>query len=424
MKSHEEKNDAQLNPFPLRDLVVRPIQKGEEQAWDEQMAAHHYLGFRQLVGTSLKYVACLGEKWLALLGWGAAAFKCRPRDQWIGWSQEQQWKRLKYVANNVRFLVLPGVRIPNLASKTLALNTKRLSADWENVFGHPLLLAETFVDHHRFRGTSYRAAGWQALGLTKGYGRSGGRYFHHGHTKTILVRPLHPDAPQLLSAPFCAPQGGTLPMIDLNALNLGPSGGLVDHLRRIPDPRKRRGIRHQQTPILAIAVCAILSGARSYTAIAEWAADLTQEQLSRFQCRYDLNKGKYIAPSEPTIRRTLQSVDANEVDRAITNWLGQAFDSEAIAFDGKTLRGSRDANGTVVHLVSAFVHKEGVVIAQQHVDQKSNEITAVRPLLDPLDLEGKVVTGDALHTQTATARYLKEEKHADYVFTVKDNQKT
>lgn len=119
------------------------------------MDEHHYLGFRQLVGESMKYVAELNGQWVALLGCGTAAFKCGPRDEWIGWSREQQWHRLIFVTNNSRFLILPGVRIPNLASKILAMNLKRLSADWKVVFGHPIVIAETFVEHTRFAGTCY-----------------------------------------------------------------------------------------------------------------------------------------------------------------------------------------------------------------------------------------------------------------------------
>ena len=89
-------------------VQVRLIEAGEGGQWDELMAAHHYLGFRTLVGESLKYVAEQDGSWLALLGWGAAAFKCGPRDRWIGWTPSQQWRRLRYVANNMRFLILPG----------------------------------------------------------------------------------------------------------------------------------------------------------------------------------------------------------------------------------------------------------------------------------------------------------------------------
>ncbi len=111
----------------------------------------------------MKYVAEIEGKWVALLGWGTAAFKCGPRDQQIGWSKEQQWQRLVFIANNLRFLILPGVRIPNLASKVLSLNVKRMSSDWQAVFGHPVVLAETFIDHSRFTRTCYQATGWVPL---------------------------------------------------------------------------------------------------------------------------------------------------------------------------------------------------------------------------------------------------------------------
>jgi len=408
----------------LKSLIVRPIQPQEESQWDQLMATHHYLGFRQLVGESIKYVAELKHQWVALLGWSTAAFKCGARDKWIGWSRENQWKRLIFVANNSRFLILPGVRIPNLASKILSVNVKRLSADWMAVYGHPIVLVETFVDHSRFAGTCYRAAGWLKLGETRGYGRSAGQYYYHGTSKTIYVYPLHRKARQLLSSPFLAPElsGGKKPMVDLNTANLNQPGGLMERLKQVKDPRKRRGIRHTLTSTLAVAICAMLSGCRSFLAIGEWAQDLPQDLLQRLGCRKHPKHKKYIPPSEPTIRRHLQSVDADEVDRIVNEWLAEQVDPDAIAVDGKTLRGSRGPDGKPVHLLSALLHKEGVVVAQKAVDKKTNEIAEFQPLLEPLDLQGKVVTADAMHTQVEHARYLVEKKGADYFFTVKDNQ--
>ena len=199
------------------------------------------------------------------------------------------------------------------------------------------------------------------------------------------------------------------------------TAGLLSYLAQIADPRKKRGIRHSQLSILAIAVGAVLSGCRSFSAIGEWAGDLSQRLLKRLGCRRNAS-GQYIPPSEPTLRRTLQSVNPDEVDRAIGLWLLSQQSGEALAVDGKTLRGTIDSNGKGVHLIAAFLHKEGIVAAQTQVDKKSNEITAVKPLLDPLDLEGKVVTLDAMHTQTETARYIKKEKKGDYVLFVKGNQ--
>ena len=124
--------------------------------------------------------------WLARLGWQVAALKCRPRDRWIGWPRVLQYQRLHLIANNARFLVLPEIRVPNLASRVLALNLRRLSKDWEAVYGHPLRLAETFVDA-RFSGICYRAANWQVLGQTRGFCRRNGHYAAHARPKQVLV---------------------------------------------------------------------------------------------------------------------------------------------------------------------------------------------------------------------------------------------
>ena len=134
----------------LREVTVRPTAgAGERQRWDALMAAHHYLPFRGLVGRSLRHVAVLGEHWLALIGWHAGAFKLKARDRWIGWLPEQQFRRLHLIANNARFVILPGCSVPNLASQVLALNVRRLSEDMRAAHGHLVLPAETFVDRSR-----------------------------------------------------------------------------------------------------------------------------------------------------------------------------------------------------------------------------------------------------------------------------------
>lgn len=412
-----------IKPDNLDSLVVRPISWEEADTWNKLMSTHHYLGFHHLPGRSIKYVALLNGQWVALLGWAAAALKNRHREEWLGWSLEQKNQRLNYVVNNQRFLILPGVKHKNLASKVLALNTKRLAADWQAAFGHPVLLAETFVDHSRFAGTCYRAAGWIPLGKTSGYGRKGSIYYYHGETKTIFLKPLRPDAKELLSAPFLQPEltGGKKALLDLNKVSLDGNGGLLSYLAQVPDPRKKRGIRHDNLSVLAIAACAILSGMTGFVAIAEWAGRLTQDLLKRLNCRQHAETGVYIPPSEPTIRRLLQAVDADEVDRALSRWLSRQVTDGVIAVDGKTLRGT-DSDGKKVHLLSAFLQKQKVTIGQVQVDSKSNEITAFRPLLEPLDLKGKVVTADAMHAQVKNAIFLVKDKEADYLFQVKQNQ--
>ena len=408
----------------LEKLEVRPIERREEEKWNQLMNEHHYLGFHKLVGESIKYGAWINGEWVALVGWGTAAFKCGARDGWIGWTKEQQWRRLVYIANNLRFLVLPGVQIPNLASKVLSKNLKRLSGDWVAAYGHPILVAETFVDQSRFTGACYRASNWKPLGQTRGYGRNAGKYYHHGRAKTVYVYQLHRKAIQFLTSCFLAPEltGGQKPMINLNDANLGADGGLLWHFQQLKDHRKRRGIRHAAASILAVAACAVLSGARSYSAIGEWAADLPQSVLRRLGCRLHPEKNIYIPPSEPTIRRHLQETDADEFDNTVNDWLAKQADADAIAVDGKTLKGARDADGNQLHLMAAIMHKEGIVVSQMPVDRKTNEITRFKPLLDNVDIAGKVITADAMHTQVAHAIYIKEERDSDYFFIVKGNQ--
>ncbi len=417
-------NDDNRIMFSLKSLIVRLITPGEENAWNNLMRRHHYLGFKSLTGETLKYVALLDGQWVALIGWGSAVYKSNHREKWLNWTQEQQKQRLKFIVNNQRFLILPGIQIKNLASKVLGFNTKRLPEDWLAIHGHPALLAETFVDHSRFSGTCYRATGWVPLGRTSGYGRKAGIYYYHGRTKTIFLKPLRKDAREILSAPFLPPEyeGREKALVDLNTVTLGPKGGLTEYLAKIKDPRKPRGVRHSQVTVLAVAICALLSGAKSFIGIGEWAANLSQELLKRLGCRYNDRLKKYVPPSEPTLRRAIQSVNADEVDRIIGEWLSHQSSDEIIAVDGKVLRGSKTAGGKAVHLVSALMHHERMVIGQRQVDKKSNEINAFKPLLEPLDLNGKIVTADAIQTQVKNAQFVVEDKGANYIFPVKQNQ--
>ena len=180
---------------------VRLIRPGERAEWDRLIRAHHYLGLTALVGRSLRYVAEGDGQWLALLGWASAALKCAPRDAWIGWAKALQWQRIGLIANNARFLILPGVQVRNLASQVLGANLRRLSSDWQAVHGHGLVLAETFIDPARFLGTCYRAANWIELGPTRGFAKSNATYVAHGAPKRIWVYPLHKKARLILSSP-------------------------------------------------------------------------------------------------------------------------------------------------------------------------------------------------------------------------------
>lgn len=391
---------------------MRPMLRNELEQWNNMMARDHYLGFQALIGEAMRYVAVVGEKWVALIGWNWAALKNRHRDLWIGWDKVLQQKRLRFVVNNARFLILPEVgKVKNLASKILTLNLRRLSLDWEKRHGHPVLLAETFVDLSRFRGSCYLACGWKMLGETRGYGKRHDGYVFHNNPKAIFVKPLIPLATQILSSPFTSPflriTREATTMIDINQLPIQGEGGLIDVLGAVKDPRKPRGTRHKSSSILALSTGATLSGARSFQAIWEWGNDLSEKALRALGFR----RGK--PPSESAIRRLLQKVDAEEVDQKVGSWLlsqQPTLSGKGIAIDGKTLRGGYDGEQKAPHLISAVLHNEGIVLAQKSVGEKTNEIPMLQPLLKDVDITGAVVTTDAMHTQTKSARFIVEEK--------------
>lgn len=193
-----------LTQADLRTLEVRPVRPAERPLWKALLARYHYLGYRPGVGEQLGYVAHLEGHLVACLAWGAAAYRNAPREAYLGWAAATKRARLHLVAQSTRFLVLPWVSVPHLASKVLAANLRRLSADWQRAYGHGLLLAETFVDPTRFRGTCYRAANWRYLGETRGAGKRGNRYRRHGVPKLVFVYPLHPRARAWLAAPLAA----------------------------------------------------------------------------------------------------------------------------------------------------------------------------------------------------------------------------
>ena len=205
----------------------------------------------------------------------------------------------------------------------------------------------------------------------------------------------------------------------------GSPSELLELLASVPDPRRRRGIRHGLPGILAVAIAAVVTGARSFAAIGQWVADADADLLAAL----GFHRGR--GPSESAIRRALARLDAAKLDAILAAWVWTRTvlvdQRRVIAIDGKTIRGARtherSGQGSAPHLVAAFDHDSGAVLGQLAVTAKSNEIPAVRTLLAGLDLDGVVVTVDAMHTQTDTAQLI-VEAGGDYVFTVKGNQPT
>ena len=189
--------------MPLRALGPVEIQAvrrtTDEPLFNSLMEHHHYLGYEQPVGEHLKYLVWAQGRPIACLAWSSAPRHLGSRDRYIGWSAEERRRNIRFIAYNTRFLILPWVRVPHLASHILGKVTRALSDDWERMYGHPVYFAETFIDPGRFRGTCYRAANWQLLGLTTGRGKNDQTNKPNRPIKEILGLPLTPRFREYLS---------------------------------------------------------------------------------------------------------------------------------------------------------------------------------------------------------------------------------
>jgi len=177
----------------LGDLRLEVVQPSTSALWNEFVDRYHYLGYKPLPGAQLRYFAYAGERLVGLLGFGAAAWKCAPRDEWIGWSREQRHRNLSGIVNNARFLIPPWIRVASLASKLLAMATRSLPGHWEGRYGYRPALLETFVDSERFTATCYRAANWRCVGWTQGRGKLGDHRLGQVPVKGVWVYPLAKD---------------------------------------------------------------------------------------------------------------------------------------------------------------------------------------------------------------------------------------
>jgi hypothetical protein len=350
----------------LSKVTVRPIAQTEDGRYRQLLEQHHYLGAIPKIGQTLRYVAQYGDACVALLSFSASSLKCGARDRWIGWDARVQFGRLKLIANNSRFLILPEWHHPNLGSKVLALCERRLPRDWLERFGHPLLLLETFVDPQRFHGTVYRAANWTCVGLTQGFRRTAQGYSTAAHSpKQVFVRALHRHARQRLAQPILDPRDHTedKPKMTLTAVQMR---ALPESFQAIGDPRRAAGRRHPLRAVLAIAAGATLCGMRGYKAIGQWAERLGQKGAQRIGCRRDPDTREYLIPSVSVIREVLMRVDPAQLDRALGAWNALwAVRDRTLAIDGKTLRGATDEQGSQVHVMSAVGHESRAAYTQK-----------------------------------------------------------
>jgi len=406
--------------------IIRLIGAKARQRFQEVLDQHHYLGKIKPVGEQLYYVATDAKGgWLALLLFNSPAKHLKHRDAWIGWTRVQRERRLSLIANNSRFLILPKRSIPNLGSRVLRLTLDRLSDDWQARYGHPVLAVETFVDPSQFCGTLYSANNWVELGQTDGCGRHYRDYYvKHDKPKRLFVRELAPNARRSLQAEHLKP---ALAVVEKKTVPICPHTvkeikALTEHFKAVPEYRKRA----ESYPIwalLSLILLALLCDApRGQKDLAKFARRLTQAQRRVLGFRRN-GLGRYPAPSQSTFSRLLKRVDGAKVNETLLaiqeKMRGKPPKEDLIVMDGKEPR-----HGTGDAILSAVTVPSQFYLGSAIVDTKTNEIPVARQLFSKIELEGRLVALDALHTQDQTARDLVLEHGADYALTAKDNQPT
>ena len=352
----------------LDEVTVRLIQSEEDRCrHDDLLNQEHYLRNANAIGRVLRYVAEYRGEWVSVLTFCSASLHLKPRDRYLNWSAREVSQRRHLVAQNSRFLILPSTgRWPNLASRVLKVVCDRLSEDWQIHFGHPVLLAETFVDPQRFRGTCYKAAGWQALGKTRGFERCGQDFYADTqHPKELWVLPLGPRALEGLRAEQLPSEliDPSRPAPPLPPVKTALMDSLWQHVHK-----KLRELDPRPVQVLHL-------------------------------------DGKVLKNADPAPARLSE-------DPAL---------AQAAATIDTPVELQKPKAEKALTLVN-FQTPEQRLIDQIAVPQDTNEEAAVAAHLPKMDLAGVIVIGDAAHTTKANCRLLTQDKGADYLFFLKGNQ--
>jgi len=415
-------------PSLLQQLQVRLIEPAEKTRWNQLVRQHHYLKSAQLVGEQLRYVATDADgNWLALLGWNAAARHLKAREGSIEWSEDQRAARLHLLAQNSRLVILaPRQQLPNLASRALKLCLVRLSADWQQQYRHPIVMVESFVDREQFQATAYKASGWLPLGYSAGFKRVARDFYQRHHRpKELWVKELDPQAwdwlraealpPQLAPYEKAVPPACSVPTAQL------PS--LFERFQQVTDWRQALGKRHRLATVLAIVALACLAGVgQGYRAVSRFAQRLTQRQRQALRCWVHPDTGRRHVPSEAVFQRVLHHVPGGPVEAILRQWqhdlLGPVPATDAVVIDGKEVRGGD------VMLVNAIAQPSQRLLGVEAVAAKTNEIPTARKLIQRLDLTGRTVQLDGMHTQHQTVHQILYDQGGDYSLILRDNQPT
>ena len=392
---------------------------------DQAIIEHHYLHNVTLVGEHLRYGLIYKGQWLAVATWSSAAFHLKDRDQFIGWSPEQCRRRRGLLANNSRLLVMPDCHSPNLISRFMKLMLGQLSQDWEQRWGHPLALVETFVDPRFYQGTAYKVSGWSHLGRTAGWQREADDFYERNDApKQVWVRELVRKACVKLRAPELAPSWAKVEetVAPRCTARAGQIRSLMEALRtELPEFRRAEALAYPIAGMIGLMVMASAQGVtRGPQDLANYADTMSQAQLRALRFRRDGDTGQIRCPQKTTFGRLLHHVDDDVLEPVLLRWQDQILgptQDRIVIIDGMKVRHGG------VEIVNA-VNAQGRFLGSVVTESKSNEIPAGRQLLMKQDLIGQIVLADALHTQDETARQILYEQGGDYLLTVKANQLT
>lgn len=420
------KRGVRAQPGSRNKLEIKVVTRSELSRFDGLLKDKHYIGESHPAGDFLRQVALQDGEWVGLLAWGSPCYRIRDRDEWIGWSPTLRAERQKLIVQNRRFLLLGNKgEHPNLASRILGAAVRALPLHWESEFGYRPVLAETFTDIESFRGTCYKASGWIPVGTSKGYSRHRADFYvRNDRPKRLWLKPLQPDAREVLCAmelPASQQGGGASSAHGVLPVKAVQSRSLMEALQRVPDPRSRNS-SFRIGSILGVVAMGLLSGCRDLSAIHRFGQRLKPRQRALLGLPCKRGTRFYKVPSYSVYYRLLAALDTEAFAKVLSEWLSEQAGSlpTCLAMDGKMIRDT-------IGVLSLVDHDTGAPVAMAPINQKqgggaSCEMKAAERLVKeggPLD--GRLITGDALHAQKETARSI-VELGGDYLFQIKGNQ--
>ena len=415
--------------FLLKDLTVRPLKDEEYSRASELLEQEHYLGDCP-EGRQLLQVVEHNGQWFALLDWGPACWKLADRERHIGWTHQQRAERLALIVQNRRFLVLGKERMPNLASRSLGLALKALPEHWEERHGYRPLMAETFTDIEQFEGTCYKASNWEPLGLTKGFQRHRADYFHeHGRPKKLWIKSLNRNALRILTAmdvpkAYQSALNHDTPERDL-ALQKTQMESLLLHFREhFKDPR-RNNRSYRASSLLVFITMALFAGRETLTSIQRYANLLTEQQ--RLWLGFPLKKGTKTrkVPSWSALYNFLTQIDPKAFSECLSTWLQSNLGTlpRALAIDGKWIRDRALSLCLSEHETGAPVAVGfAAEVSKTDENKREGEQTVALELYEKTNLEGAIITGDALNNNKAQAHAILKSR-GDYFLQLKNENR-